>query len=399
MRLLRPLILISLAAIAPLSFVACNEKAVNRSSDAAAMPGGLTPEQAQKPVAKFGDHVITLGEFAQALADMPEHLRIHMQSLERRKELLRTMIDVQLLADEAKKQGLDKDPVVAEEVRQILVAWMRGKLLVDLPAPSSIAESEVRAWYDGHLDDYKEPERRRVAQIVTKDEATAKKAYDEAKTASPTQWGALVSKYSDDKPLDTQAPESAGDLDFMTGPGDSHAPSNPRVTPDVRAHAFALKDPGDVSPPFHDALGFHVLRLLVKNDAHEQSYNDVERSIRIRILQEKRDAKERAVLDEMRAQVKVEIDEGALAELANALAVEPTSTATTISTTAPTPSGSTSTLGSVSAATSASGATSSKASPTCVVDANCGKGLKCCPGSAGAPNLCAKVCAPNAPHP
>ena len=330
------------------SFVGCNEKAVERAPDAGTIPGGLTPEQAGKPLAKFGDHVITLGDFAQALADMPEYERMRYQSLERRKELLRSMIDVYLLADEAKKEGLDKEPQVEEETRQILVAWMRQKLLKGLPPPGGIPAADVRAYYDGHLDEFRQPERRRVAQITTGDEATAKKAYDEAKAATPTAWGALVSKYSNDKPAATSAPEMAGDLGFVTAPDDPHPPSSSKITTEVRAVAFSTKDVGDVAPPFKDANGWHVLRLLVKEPAHEQAYADVEKSIRIRMLQDMRSAKEKALLDETKASTKVEIDDGALAQVAQTLALEPA------------PSSATS--GSVSA--SASGAPSASSSPS-----------------------------------
>jgi parvulin-like peptidyl-prolyl isomerase len=333
----------------------CNEKAVERTPDAGTIPGGLTPEQASKPLAKFGDHVITLGDFAQALADMPEYERMRYQSLERRKELLRSMIDVYLLADEAKKEGLDKDPQVEEETRQILVAWMRQKLLQGLPPPAGIPAADVRSYYDAHLDEFRQPERRRVAQIVTSDEAVARKAYDETKAATPTAWGGLVRKYSDDKPAVTSAPEMAGDLGFVTSPDDTHPPSSAKITPELRAVAFSTKDVGDVAAPFKDGNGWHVLKLLVREPAHEQAYADVEKSIRIRLLQDMRTAKEKAVLDETKASTNVQIDDDALAAVANSLSVEPAPSTSTSTAPSTNPSTSASSSASVSASASASG--------------------------------------------
>lgn len=333
--------------------VACNKKAIEKQPDAAAVPGGLTPEQAAKPVAKLGDRVITLGEFARALADMPEYERLRYQSIERRKELLRAMIDMQLLADEAKKQGLDKDPVVTEEVRQVLVAWMRGKLLEGLPAPGAIPESELRAFYDAHVDDYREPERRRVSQILLKDEATAKKAYEEAKAATPTQWGSVVKKYSEEKPLPTEAPETAGDLGYVTGPTDTHAQPNPKATGEIRTAVFALPSVGAVSPPFKDVNGWHVIRMTAKNDARDQSFADVERTLRVRVLQEKRAAKEKALIEEMKKSLKVQIDEATLAAITADLALPPGVSASASASVAPSASASAS--ASVAPAASASG--------------------------------------------
>ncbi len=356
MRFLRPFLLLAASFAVPLvACSACNKKAVEKQAETGVTVGGLTPEQAQKPVAKFGDHVITLGEFAQVLADMPEYERLRYQSVDRRKELLKAMVDVILLAEEAKKQGLDKDPKVDEEIRQVLVSWMRGNFLMDLPAPAAIPESEVRAWYTAHIDEYKEPERRRVAQVVVKDEATAKKVSEEAKAAGPTApaaWGVIVKKYSDEKPGDFEAPELMGDLGFVTAPSDTHPPSSLKITPEIRAAAFAMKDVGDVSPPLKDANGWHVLKMLVRNEAHEQSYADVERAIRVRILQDKRYQREQATLAETKAAVKVEVDETAIAALASSMAAEETPP--------PAPSGSTS--GSASA--SVSGSTSGSAAPS-----------------------------------
>lgn len=348
---LRPLLVV----VAALGLgVACNEKAVQKAPDAAAVPSGLSPEQAQKPLAKVGDKVITLGDFAQALADMPEYERLRYQGIERRKELLRSMIDMQLLADEAKKLGLDKDPIVTEELRQVLVSWMRGKLLEGLPAPGAIPESEARAFYDAHVDEYREPERRRVAQVVVKDEATAKKAFEEAKGLTPTQWGGLVKKFSEDKPAATEAPEMAGDLGFMTAPSDKNAAPNPKATAEVRTAAFALPSVGAVAPPFKDQNGWHVIRLIAKNDARDQSFADVERTIRVRVLQEKRAAKEKALLEETKKALKIEIDEATLAAIANDLALPPAVSGS--ATAVPLPSAS----ASASAAPSASASGSAK---------------------------------------
>ncbi len=318
--------------------------------DAASSVGGLSVEQAQKPLAKFGDHVVTLGDFAKVLADMPEYERIRYQSLERRKELLRSMIDVQLLADEAKREGLDKDPALQEETRQILVAWMRSKLLAELPQAAAIPDGDVKAYYEAHKDLFVEPERRRIAQIVTHDEAAAKRAADEARAAGTVGWGALVKKYSEEKPASTEAPELAGDLGYVTAPTDAHATTSPRVVPAVRAVAFTLKEVGAVADPVKDALGlFHVVRLVAKQPARDQSLSDVERTIRVRIVQEKRADRERQLVDETRKTTRVEIDEAVLGQIAASLAAGP----------APSTSASTSTSTSGAPSASASAATSS----------------------------------------
>src|SRR5262245_48413251 len=94
--------------LAPL-VVACASCKGSHSSagpggDAAAVSssGALTPEQAAQVLARVGTHVITLGDFEAALEHMDQFDRMRYQSPERRKELLGEMVDVLLLADEAR---------------------------------------------------------------------------------------------------------------------------------------------------------------------------------------------------------------------------------------------------------------------------------------------------------
>lgn len=303
----------------------CKPKNKPSTQDAHITVGGLTPEQAQKPIVRIGNHVITLGDFAQELAELPEFERMRYQSIERRKELLRSMIDMYLLAEEAKKQGLDKDPLVAEETRQILVAYLRGQLRNELPSPSEIPEAEVRAYYKSHLDEFRDPERRRVALITTVDENTIKKAYEETKTVPQFDWGTLVKKYSNEPVKETEASEMAGDIGFVTASFDTKEIPNAKATPEVRAEVFKLVKAGELSHPFRDARGWHILKMLAKNEAREQTYQDVERILRIRIVQEQLQSKEKALLEEMKKKHMVTINETALEAAATEITKEATS--------------------------------------------------------------------------
>src|SRR5215469_899002 len=95
-----------LAVAAVLACSSCKRAAPSsEASDAAA--GSLTPEQAGKVIARVGDRTITVGSYVAALEHMDAFDRMRYQSPERRKELLTEMIDVMLLADEARARGYD----------------------------------------------------------------------------------------------------------------------------------------------------------------------------------------------------------------------------------------------------------------------------------------------------
>ena len=135
-----------------------------------------------------------------------------------------------------------------------------------------------------------------------------------AKTAG--EWGDLVTKRSADaqpKGAGSPPPELSGELGLVTAPGEASG-DNPKVPPEVRAAIFEVKGVGEVlDRVVPSKLGFHVLRMTAKNDAHERSYAEAERGIRVRILQDKINAREKALEIELRKQFPVVVDDKVLA--------------------------------------------------------------------------------------
>jgi peptidyl-prolyl cis-trans isomerase C len=306
--------------VAAISVLGCNERALQRStrSDAGRLPGGLSPEQAALVVARIGDRTITLGDYAATLERMDQFDRLRYQSPERRKELLQEIIDVELLAQDARRRKLDEEPETQQAIRQVLRDAILADAKRELPAPADIPEAEVRAYYEAHRDDYREPERRRVAEIVVKDKDTATKIIALAKKTNSREWGELFRTHSTvplGKGPEGQPLEMAGDLGLVGPPGDARG-DNPRVSAEVRAAAFEIGEIGDVlSRPVQARDGFHVVRLLGKSAAHERSLGDADRSIRVAILQAKIAEREKALEAELRRQFPVTIDEQALAKV------------------------------------------------------------------------------------
>lgn len=318
-RRLVSLLALSLALpIGPIALVGCKSCGRGDGTDdagAASPTKLLTAEQAAQVLAKVGDKTITLGDYTAALEHMDQFDRLRYQSPERRKELLDEMITVELLAMEATAKGYDKDPLAQQELRSILRDAMLAEARKDAPTPADIPESDVRAWFAAHNAEYKDPERRRVSVVTLGTDAAANEALASAKktTTNPAGWGELVRA----KSLDAQASASmpvdlAGDLGIVAPPGDPRG-DNPRVPTEVRAAAFAIGEVGGVYDHVVTSGGKrYVVRLTQKIPPHERSYEEVERSIRIKLAQDKLRAKEDELIAELKKTVKVEIDDGAL---------------------------------------------------------------------------------------
>ncbi len=317
---------ISLCIVLSLSLAACKscDGGGEGTADAAApMQTTLTAEQAAQPLAKVGDKVITLGDFAAAIEHMDQFDRLRYQSPERRKELLDEMITVELLAQEATARGWDKDPLAQQELRAILRDAMLAEARKGAPTPQDVPESDVRAYFDAHRAEYNDPERRRVSAIVTKDESAGREALAAAQKDA-SQWGELVRARSIDPQARANIPvDLAGDLGIVSPPGDPRG-ENPRVPDDVRAAVFTLGTVGDVYGKVVASGGkFYVVKLAQKLAAHERSFQEAERSIRVKLAQDKLRAKENELLADLRKSVKVEVDEAALATVRTDTATAP----------------------------------------------------------------------------
>jgi peptidyl-prolyl cis-trans isomerase C len=296
------------------------EPATGASASATVSSGGqLTPELARQVLAKVGDREITLGEYAETLERMDPFERLRYQSPDRRKLLLNEIIQVELLAEEAKRRGLDKQPETQERLRQMLKEELLSSLRRNVPAPSEIADAEVHAYFDAHHDEFKEPERRRVAHLELPSDAQAKAALQKAEGASAADWGKLVSDLSQDKPAQSLGPtptELAGDLGIVGPPGHPRG-ANPKVPEPLRAAVFEIAQVGGV-------LGhvvrtndghLHVVRMTGRTEARDRSFQDSERTIRVALVQQRIREREAQLEQELKQRFPVSIDDSALSQV------------------------------------------------------------------------------------
>jgi peptidyl-prolyl cis-trans isomerase C len=254
-----------------------------------------------------------LGDYVATLEHMDQFDRLRYQSPERRKELLEEMIRVELLAGEAVAKGYDKDPVAQQEQRAILRDALLAEARKGAPAPADLPESEVRAYFDAHQDEYRDPERRRVSVIVLRDEAGARTLLETVKKATATEWGDKVRTKSIDPQAKANVPvDLAGDLGMVSPPGDKRG-ENPRIPEEVRSALFEIPKLGEVyGKPVAAGGKFYLVRLVQKADAHARSFTEAERTIRLKLSQDKMRAKEEELIASLRKEYPVEIDDAVL---------------------------------------------------------------------------------------
>ena len=299
----------------------CDESPIKAQQQADSGPpiAGLNAQDAARVIARVGDRPITLGDYAKTLDRMDPFDRLRYQTKERRRELLSEMINVELLASEAKRRGLDKEAETEDAVRTILRDAMLADSRAGLPSPAEIPAEEVRAYFEANAERFSEPERRRVAAVVMTDKKEAQKVLKEAqKAANGAAWGDIFAKNSITAPKGKNAgnpAELAGDLGIV-GPMSDARGGNPRVPDAVRAAAFTLGAVGAVGADVIEAEGkLYILRLNGVTPPHRRTLAESERSIRVLLLQERMLKKERDLEAELRKKYPVQIDDQALGQV------------------------------------------------------------------------------------
>ena len=295
----------------------CNDHALDTYGDggADAAIGSLTPEQAAKVLARIDDQTITLGDFAASIEHLDQFTKVRYQSPERRKELLEDMINLRLLAREAKAKGYDQDPVAQEEERTILRNAMLGQARAQSVQPNDVPAADVHAYYDAHRADFHDPERRRASVIVLRSEAAAKQALEAAKQATTAAaFGELVKSRSTDPSIKPTTPvDLVGDVGMISPPGDPRG-ENPKISAPVREALFKIPGDGQIYPDVvKTGDTWTIVRLTGISVPRDRSFAEGERSIRIKLADQASKVKEDALLAELKAKFPVTIDEAALA--------------------------------------------------------------------------------------
>lgn len=300
------------------AILGCDRKDDPRSTPepAPAKPaGGAAPaqgaEELRAPLAKIDDVTITLGELQERINRQSPYIRARYTSLEQKKEFLDSLIRFEVLAKEAAKRGLDKDPEVVRTMKQVMIQKLMRDELDNKITAESITDAEMKAYYDANLAEYVKPEEVRVSAILVRNRAQAERVSQEARgEAGKTNKGFrdLVNRYSQDEDSKLRG----GDLRYFsaTEGGTKELPAA------VVKAAFALVNTGDVSPAIDGGAGFwYVIKQTGRRKAMTKSFDDAKPAIRNKLFRDKRQAAQKDFVDGLKTTAKIEVNDANLAKV------------------------------------------------------------------------------------
>ncbi len=224
-------------------------------------------------IAKQGNAEVVVLDVDAHLATMPKADRSgFIDSPKRIEQLLSHILMRRNLAIEARELGLDKDPIVQQELLQATeTVLMRHRLdyireHAEIPDLTQLAKEK----YLANRADYKSPETVTVAHILL----DAKSRTDEEAKAQLQKW--KVEIRDGKSTIETIAAEHSDD------PG---AKSNNGIYENVSADTFVvafadavrgLQNPGDLSELVKTEFGYHLIQLKSRNPSKTYNFEEIE---------------------------------------------------------------------------------------------------------------------------
>lgn len=285
-------------------------------------------------VAKVGGGTITTDEVKARFAEQPAILLERYRTNPAQKlEFVNNMVKFEILSQEAIAKGLDKTPEAQQQFKRMLVQELI-KSYYDQKV--EVSDEELKKYYEKHVDDYVKPEKTRVQQIFLAapegTDAKTKAARADAKGKAARMLAQIkaeeVKLRASKTPLPPNAPMTVltdlaknNSSDAATKPlgGDTRFQSMDELTKTYSAEfakaAFALTGENNVSAVIETPKGFHVARLLGKQGAQNQSFDDAKfkEELKTRFLAENRSQRFEEYYQGLKKAANVSVDEKVLA--------------------------------------------------------------------------------------
>lgn len=321
--------LIAAQTLAVLALFAIGSAACKKSPAPAPSPAAEKAEKRAAPnepvVAYIGDSYITASEVQKRLNEQSRFVRGRQQDLRSRLAFVDNLVRQELIAQEAYRRGLDKEPEVEAAIKRTLVQEMfRRGFGEDV---REYTEEELKEHYDKHIDFFVKPERIRVLHVFLQAPEQNKAARAEGrkkanqllatiKTAeasagrggNSSAFGDIAREHSDD----ISSKGVGGDLIFRS----FDQLENLYGTAFAKA-VFAMKEQGEISGVIETPRGFHIAKLISRQAAQDRKFDDagVQKMISERITRERRTGAYDQLIKRLREESGVRIDEEVLAAI------------------------------------------------------------------------------------
>jgi len=219
-----------------------------------------------------------------------------LASAENRQALLKEMVDMTLLAQEARRQGLDRDPDTAARLQQL-----ENRLLAQAALEKMIEkgpdEASLKAAYDERYGGESKEYRARHILVDSQEKAQ--------EITKQVEGGGDFAAIAKEQSIDKASGANGGDLSWFT----------PEQMVQPFADAVKTLEPGAVTKePVQTQFGWHVIKLEETRPAPKPTLEEAKPQLQNVVLQKQIEQK----VEELRKNAKIEQKDSALLKPAKA---------------------------------------------------------------------------------
>jgi hypothetical protein len=280
------------------------------------LPACPVPAATSSPWVARGEGVaISAADLQARIDEMPPTARARYASLDARRQLLDSMILLELMSLEAERAGLGGGADFREGGKKKMVQRIVQMRFHDPEGPRTVPEADVREYYERNFGQYVQPVKMRVAHITLEaPEGSAGRSGRQAEarklrarllreTASnPEAFGAAIVEIAGRGDPETQG----AFLDLMSKEDLARA-----FTPEIAEAAWALP-PVQPSQVLGSPRGFHILQGYGGQPAMAVSLEQARGGIQVTLYQARMAEAYRQWTAQLREQARVRIDEAEL---------------------------------------------------------------------------------------
>lgn len=188
---------------------------------------------------------------------------------ELRKQIKEELIDLELVAQEARKKGLDKQPEVAQILELTQQKILRNAYAQDYIRNHPIAEEKLKQVYESQKAALAGKKEYKIAQILVDSEKEAQAIVAQLKNKGD------FGKIAREKSKDPGSKGQGGEMGW----------TNPAAFVQPFGEALLKLQKGQVSPPVQTRLGWHLIKLEDLRDFEIPPYDKVKESLEQRLHQ------------------------------------------------------------------------------------------------------------------
>jgi len=258
---------------------------------------------------RHGNVIVTEGDFQAELQKLPEAQRNAFLTDPRKiRQLLSNLFVRAALAQEARENSLDQDPLVKKQgdlaFQQILAEAQLDHLVTEAPQPN--LEALAREQYLANPEQFQAPEQVHVSHILI---STEKQSEEEARVQAEEVL-ALVKK--GEKTFAELALKYSQDSSVQQNQGDMGYISRGQMVKPFEETAFAMQKPGEISPIIKSPYGYHIIRFEDRKPARQKNYEDVKKDLMASVAKQQEQRIRTFHINRIRSLDNVEVNQAAI---------------------------------------------------------------------------------------